>query len=250
MSTSYGSLCDDFYINMRVNTELELPDDRNTILHFCDRIQKQYPTMNTFFQRDDGGFCLSEDSEAGNYKKVVIGADHVFSGAFNPASIEDVNDQNRFILDHMTYALGINHLDINNLEIMYAMDFDYEGNHDAVFAEALFKDTPLTNLLDMHEASPIGFAPSFLIGLTDDCRLQAKVSFESNTSAYNVRTGKYDDCGSLSVYLTVRQYPVPSERFDCQSAYELQQHYCENLMNDKIIPNIITPIVGELAHRR
>ena len=250
MTTSYGSLCDDFYINMRVNTELELPEDRDTILHFFDRVQKQYPTMNTFFQRDDGAFCLSEDTEAGSYKKVIIGPDHVFGGAFNPAAIDEVDDLNRFVLDHMTYALGVNHLDVNNLELMYAMDFDYDGNHDEVFAEALFKDTPISNFLDMPDAAPLGFAPSFLIGLTEDCRLQAKVSFESNTGAYNVRTGKYSDCGSLSVYLTIRQYPVPSERFDCLSAYEIQKHYCETLMNDKVIPNIITPIVGALSHRR
>ena len=250
MTTSYGSLCDDFYINLRVNTQLELPEDRDTILHFFDRVQKQYPTMNTFFQREDGEFCLSEDTEAGSYRKLVIGPDHIFCGSFNPHTVEEVDDQNRFILDHMTYALGVNHLDINNIELMYAMDFEYDGNHDEVFAEALFRDTPFMNFLDMPDATPLGFAPSFLIGLTDDCRLQAKVSFESNTTAYNVRTGKYKDSGALSVYLTIRQYPVPSERFDSLSAYEIQRHYCETIMNDKVIPNIVTPIVGALAHRR
>lgn len=250
MTTSYGSLCDDFYVNMRVNTQLELPEDRDTILHFFDRVQKQYPRMNTFFQREDGEFCLSEDAEAGSYRKVIIGPDHVFSGVFNPGSLEDVDDQNRFILDHITYALGVTHLDVNNIELMYAMDFDYDGNHDEIFAEALFRETPFCNFLDMPEASSLGFSPSFLIGLTNDCRLQAKVSFESSTNAYNVRTGKYKDCGPLSVYLTIRHYPVPNEKFDSLSAYEIQRHYCETIMNDKVIPNIITPIVGALSHRR
>ncbi len=251
MATSYGTLCDDFYVNLRVNTELELPEDRDTILHFFERVQKQYPRMNTFFQRpDDGSFCLSEDPESGNYRKVVIGPDHIFSGNYNPDSMADVDDQNRFILDHMSYSLGVNHLDINHLELLYAMDFDYDGNHDEVFAEALFKDTPLVNFLDMPGASPLGFAPSFTFGITEDCRVQAKVAFESSTNAFNVRTGKYKDCDPLSIYFSVCIYPDPNERFDPLAAYELQKHYGELLMNDKVIPNIVTPIVGALSHRR
>ena len=51
MATSYGLLCDDFYVNMILNTELELPTGRDTILHFFERIQRQFPAMNTFYQR-------------------------------------------------------------------------------------------------------------------------------------------------------------------------------------------------------
>jgi len=32
MSNAYSSLCDDFYLDMYVNTELELPTQRDTVL--------------------------------------------------------------------------------------------------------------------------------------------------------------------------------------------------------------------------
>ncbi len=41
---SYSSLCDDFYLDMYINTELELPTGRDTILSFFERIQKQFPS--------------------------------------------------------------------------------------------------------------------------------------------------------------------------------------------------------------
>ena len=39
MDNIYGSLCDEFYLEMYVNTELELPSQRDTILTFFERIQ-------------------------------------------------------------------------------------------------------------------------------------------------------------------------------------------------------------------
>ena len=41
-ANSYNSLCDDFYIDMYVNTELDLPTARDTILTYFERIQKQF----------------------------------------------------------------------------------------------------------------------------------------------------------------------------------------------------------------
>ena len=250
MTTSYGTLCDDFYVNMRVNTELELPSDRDTILHFYDRLQKQYPSMNTFFQRDEGEFCLSGDTELGSYRRIVVGSDHVFSGFYNPENFDDVDDQNQFMLDQIPYALGINHLDINNLELLYGMDFDYDGNHDEIFAEALFRDTPFSSLLDNEMVQPLGFDPEILIGLTKDCRFQAKLTLESRTGAYQARTGKYSESGPLSLFMIVRNYPDPSTKFDSLEAYQDIRGRIDELMNDKIIPNFVTPIVGALSHRR
>jgi len=47
----YSSLCDDFFVNMNLSTEMELPTNRETILHFFERLQKSYPTMRNFYCR-------------------------------------------------------------------------------------------------------------------------------------------------------------------------------------------------------
>ena len=149
MGTTYGSFCDDFYINMNLNTELELPRERDTILHFFERIQRQFPTMNTFYQRETGEFCLEENREAGSYRWVTVERDRVSSGYVNPESLEQVDEQHRLILDLVPFALGISNLDIDSLDVMFGMDFDYQGNHDEVLADAVFGDTPFALLLDM-----------------------------------------------------------------------------------------------------
>ena len=56
----YANLCDDFYVNLNLSTEMELPNNRETVLHFFERIQKQYPTMRNFYCRDRGDFVRED----------------------------------------------------------------------------------------------------------------------------------------------------------------------------------------------
>ncbi len=64
----YSSLCDDFYVNINLSTEMDLPASRETILHFFERLQKEYPTMRNFYCREKGDFILEEDKESGSYR--------------------------------------------------------------------------------------------------------------------------------------------------------------------------------------
>ena len=84
----YSSLCDDFYVNMNFGTEMELPANRETVLHFFERVQKTYPTMRNFYCRDRGDFVLEEDKDQGTYRWCTIEPRRVCSGQVNPASIE------------------------------------------------------------------------------------------------------------------------------------------------------------------
>ena len=249
MATSYGSLCDDFYLNMVLNTELELPTERDTILHFFDCVRRKFPQMGTFYQRETGEFCLDEDREAGSYRWVTVERDRVSSGHVNPDRLEDADELHRFILELIPYTLSVNDLDIDSLDVVFGMDFDYQGNHDEILAEALFRDTPFMNLLDLPQARPLGFDPSILISLSDDCRLQGRISFESRTGAYQVRTGKYKEEEQLSLYLAIRQYSSPSGSFASINSYDNQRNLCEEIMNDHVICNFVNPILGAISHR-
>ena len=53
MSISYSSLCDDFYIDMYINTRFDLPSERETLLTFFERITRQFPSMKAL-TRDSG----------------------------------------------------------------------------------------------------------------------------------------------------------------------------------------------------
>lgn len=250
MATSYGSLCDDFYVNMNLNTELELPTERDTILHFFERVQRQFPTMNSFYQRETGEFCLDEDRQSGSYRWIAIESDRICSGYVNPDSLAQADEQHRLVLDLVPYTLGVNHLDVDSLDVIFGMDFDYQGNHDEILAEALFGDSPFATLMDIPNAIPMGFDPTVLVGLSEDCRCQAKISFESRTGAYQLRTKKYKEDEQLSLSLAIRQYPDPSTRFSSVESYNHQRALCEEIMTERVIPKFVNPITGAIAQRR
>ena len=72
----YSSLSDDYYVNMNLNTEMELPQSRETVLHFFEQIQKHYPGMRNFYNRERGEFVLEEDKDQGTYRWATVETDY------------------------------------------------------------------------------------------------------------------------------------------------------------------------------
>ena len=177
MSNSYSSLCDDFYLDMCVNTELELPSQRDTILTFFERVEKQFPSMSNFSRRNNTDCCLQGDRSSGRYRWVALEADRVASGVVNPDSFEAAYEQDRLVLDLMPYMLGINHLDVDSLDVTFAMDFEYSGNHDEVITEALLNETAFGSLLDLPSAKPIVCSPSIVVIRTKSLFLSLLLPF-------------------------------------------------------------------------
>jgi hypothetical protein len=250
MSTSYNSLCDDFCLDMYINTELDLPSERSTLLSFFERIQKQFPSMGNFYRREQGQFCLEEVREKGLYRWVTVEADRIGSGFVNPPNFEQAYEQDRLIIELVPYMLGVSHLDIDSLDVTFGMDFMYRGNHDEIIAEALFGSSVFGCLLDLPHSKAIGFSPTVLTAISEDCRTQARISVESKTSCYEVRSERYTSDEPISVYFTVRQYPVPTEKFDALKSFKRQCELAEELMANKILPNIVRPLISAIAQRQ
>ena len=85
---SYSSLCDDFYVDMYINTELDLPTGHDTILSYFERIQKQFPSMGNFYRRENNECYLEEDRSGGQYRLVSLEIDRIGSGMANPHDFE------------------------------------------------------------------------------------------------------------------------------------------------------------------
>jgi len=250
MSTSYSSLCDDFFLDMHVNTELDLPTERDTVLTFFERIQKQYPSMAGFFRRDNDNFCLEEDRKSGRYRWISLEKDRIGSGVVNPESFEDAWSQSRLVLELIPYMLSVSPLDIDALDVTFGMDFDYYGNHDEVISEALFGSTALNCLLDLPQAKAIDFSPGVVISLSEDCRSQARISVESKTSVYEPDRTKQSSDEAISLSFTIRQYPSPEGRFDSLKSFEDQCRIANELMAGKIVPNFVLPLTNVIAQKR
>lgn len=250
MTNSFNSLCDDFYVDMHVNTELDLPSERDTVLTFFERIRKQFPKMNNFYRRDNGDFCLEQFREGVKYRWVMLELDRICAGCANPADMEEAYSVQRLVLELAPYMLGVSSLDIDSLDITFSMDFDYRGNHNEVIADALFATSAFNTFLELPSARCAGLNPTAVFTLDKDCFTQARISVESRTGIYEIRNGKFKQDEPISLYFTIRQHGKCHEHFDALSSFDQQCRTAEELMAEKIIPNFVGPLTNAIAQRR
>ena len=250
MSNSYSGLCDDFYLDMYINTKLDMPKQRDTILAFFERIQKQFPSMGCFSRRENDEYYLEESRSTGQYRWIALKTDHIGSGVANPSNLEDAYDQDKLVIELVPYMLSISHLDIDSLDVTFAMDFDYAGSHDEVIAEALFGSTAFNCLLDLPAAKPIAFSPTMVVALSDDCNTQGRISVESKTSIFEPGIKRQGTDEAISLSFTIRQYPPGTDKFDAMKSFEDQCRLAEELMAEKIVPNFVQPLTNVIAQKR
>lgn len=242
----FAKFSDDFYVNMNLNTEMELPQSRDTILHFFEQLQKQYPTMRNFYSRERTEFVLEEDKDAGNYRWASIEAKRICSGFVNPPSIDEAIGQHRLVLELIPYTLSVSPLDCESLNVMYGFDYTYRGNHNELLVEALGVLPAFEPLADLEGATMICHEPSIQFALDDDCRIQCRLSIETRTSAYHVRTGEYPE-EQLSVYLTARRYGSLDAGETYVSAMDRLTKICQDLVDNYVVDNILRPLQHTIA---
>jgi len=245
----YSSLCDDFGVYVYLNTKMELPSNRETILHFFDSLQKTYPQMTDFDCRENGEYVLEEDREQGSYRWVTFESKRLSSGYVNPAEVEAADSYHERILELAPYHLDLNPLDCEALDVLFAFDFMFSGNHDEVVAEALGMNTTLESLLQVAGTKVINFEPSVMLSLDENCRLQCRLSVETRTNAYQIRTGQFPEA-PISVYFTVRQYwgRQPYKTFG--ESYKNQRKIVQELVDHHIIPAVIRPLAQAIAAKQ
>jgi hypothetical protein len=245
----YSSLCDDFGVYVYVNTKMELPTRRETVLHFFDSLQKTFPQMTDFDTRENGEYVLEEDREQGSYRWVTLESQRFCSGYVNPPDLESADVQHERVLELAPYHLDFGALDCEALDVLFAFDFMFSGNHDEVVAEALGLNTTLENLVQMPGARVINYEPSLMLALDEGCRLQCRLSIETRTNTFQVRTGQYPEA-PISVYFTVRQYwgRQPFKNFG--DSYKNQRRICQELVDSHIIPSIIRPLAQTITNKQ
>lgn len=247
---SYSSFCDDLYLDMYINTELDLPTERDTILYFFERIRKQFPSMGCFYRREKNEYCLEEEEKVGQYRWITLEPDRIGSGVVNPSNFDMAYQQDKLVLELVPYMLSISSLDIDSLDVTIAMDFDYSGSHDEIIAEALFGQTAFSSLLDLPGSKAIGFSPAVVVALSDDERTQARISIESKTSIFEPRRKSRATDEAISLSFTIRQYPQSTEIFDPLKSFNYQCRLAQEIMDEKVIPNFVKPLTEKIAQKR
>lgn len=242
----YSSLCDDFYVNMNLGTEMELPTSRETVLHFFERIQKTYPTMRNFYSRDRGDFVLEEDKDQGTYRWCTIEPRRVCSGQVNPDTVSDALSQHKLVLELAPYTLSVSPLDCEALDLLYGFDFTYRGNHNQLLVEALGLSPALERIAEIPHATVISHEPMITVALDAECRLQFRVSVEARTNAYHVRTGDYPE-EQLSVYVTARQYGSLGPDHTYAETMDRLNEVCLEMLEAHVIEHVLQPLARTIA---
>jgi hypothetical protein len=242
----YSSLSDDFYVNMNLSTEMDLPGTRETVLHYFEQIQKQYPQMRNFYAREKNDFILEEDKDRGSYRWCSIEPRRVSSGYVNPPSCEATLEQHRLALDLAPFALSVSPLDCEALDLMMGFDFTYRGNHNQLIAEALGVCPALERLAGYPGATTISYEPSYTLAFDEDCRIQCRFGIEPRSNAYQVRTGEFQE-EQLSVYVTARQYGSLDAGVTYVAMLDKLWKVLQEVVDNYVIDSVLQPLARTIA---
>lgn len=242
----YSTIADDFYINMNLSTEMDLPKSRETVLHYFEQIQKKYPEMRNFYARDKNDFVLEEDKDRGAYRWCSIEPRRICSGQVNPESPDEAISQHSLALELAPYALSMSTLDCEALDLLMGFDFTYRGNHNNVLVEALGVSPAMERMAAIPGATIINNEPSLTFALDEDCRIQCRVSVEARTNAYQIRTGEYQD-DQLSVYVTARQYGSLAADQTFVKTLDRLWEVCRDMVDNYVIDSVLQPLARTIS---
>lgn len=241
MATSFGALCTDFYVNQKLAVKMDLPGDRETILHLFDRVRGDHPAMKRF-RRFSDELSLESSRRDGAYQWLALRANSVRCGHVNPDTLDEAYDLHRLILKLIPYNLTISPLDVDYQELLFGFDLEARDNQHEIIFDALFADSPLGSLLDCGpDARCIDTQPIFGVSLNEGCDLQAFFEVKASTSSRQVRSGKFRT-EPISILLTLRKLgPVESPESLIEH-FDLMARTAERLANDRVVPDLLTPI--------
>jgi len=240
MATSFGALCTDFYVNSKLGLKMDLPSDRDTVLHLFDRIRAEVPVMHRFRRYSDE-FALESARRDGEYQWLALRQRSVRAGHVNPESMDQAFVLHKAILELAPYYLALSPLDVDYFEVMLGFDLDCKANHNRIVYEALLQDTPLGGLVDVNGGRPIDVQPLFGAALDDRCGLQAFFEVKTRTSLGQIRADRYRT-EPISILLTVRRMGPIDKAEDLPAWLSELRRDAERLATEKVVPNLLTPI--------
>jgi hypothetical protein len=248
MSNVFNTVCDDFYVNLRVGTQMPLPTNRETLLHFFEQIQKAFPDM-TRFRRHENEYAIEEDRERDTYRWMSVEPQRLSCGQVNPDTIDTSLRLHRTVLEQAPHALGLSRVEIDYIDLLLGFDLEYAGNHDEIVAETLFADSPMACLLDEEETKPVDFQPTVTVALTSDMRLQARVDVVTRSNGSQNRGGEPANGDVISVYLIVRRFFGDRLTEPLEAMLGSLADRAENLAHKHVVPKIVQPIRTAIGSR-
>jgi len=249
MSMFFGAICDEFSVSTRLFLKLDLPSNRETVLHFFDRLRKDFPDLNRLRKRSDGALILEQGSDVPSRVWVRLEKACLRFGDINPPDMDRSQRLAELVLDQAPYHLSLGELDVDRIDMSYHFDLDYRGNHDQLVAETLFADSPLAAMLTgEHAQHIIECQPCVGIALTEDCEVQAYAELRSRSTTYEACTGQHE-ARPLTVALRLRQYWMVGRHSSLLTVHNRLRRYAERLAGEFVVPMIVNPLAQAIASR-
>lgn len=250
MTHSLGAQCDEFYINCRLFLKLDMGLDHESILHFFDRIRKDYPSLKKLRRREGGAFSLEDESDdAGSRRWVRLETNNIKFGNVAPSDLDEARPFGKLILTQAPYYLTLSDLVYDHLEVVYGFDLRYRGNHDKLIADTLLSEHLAGEFLFSDKAHHVLDAqPCFGVALNEECDMQAYVEVKSRTSAYEVRNDNFPGA-PISVLLTVRRYWGLADGVPPNELLSILFDTADELATEKIVPSFVNPLAAAIAGR-
>lgn len=244
MATSYGALCTDFYINAKLAVKMDMPSERETVLHFFDRVRKSLPSMSRF-RRYDGELALESSRSEAEYRWLAMRRNCLRTGHVNPDTMGVAGDFHKFLLELAPFHLTLSPLDIDYLEVLFGFDLECEQDHDQIVYEALYADSPLGGLGQVPNGKVLDVQPVFGVSLSESGDTQAY--YEVKTRPRN-RRGKASRNGEpISLFMTVRRYGPIDDLKSLKKWYDDAVRQADTLCSEHLVPDLLTPIARHIT---
>lgn len=238
MATSFGALCTDFYINLKLALKMDLPSDRETVLHMFDRVRAEMPQLERF-KRFSDELALESPRSEGEYQWLALRRQSIRCGHVNPETMDAGFALQELALKLAPFYLAISPLDIDYLELMFGFDMECKANHHELINEALMEHTAMSRLLEVEGARPMDVQP--VVGFVLPDRTQVFFEVKPRTSVGQVRAGRFRT-EPISVVLTVRR-GGPVDKVERLNVWlEELRDQAERLAHDKLVPELVAPI--------
>lgn len=245
MATSFGALCTDFYINQKLALKMDLPGERETLLHFFDRIRKSYPQINRF-RRFENELALESSRREAEYRWLALRRNSMRSGIVNPPTMDQAHRFHHDLLELAPSFLSLSALDIDHLEVLFGFDLECPADHDRIIYQALIEPSPMAEILKLPDAKCLDVQPAFGLSLTPDGSTQAYFEVKTRPRSRRGSAKRYEG-EPISLFVTLRRYGPFDNVTDLPALYDQLAQQAEQLATERLVPHMLTPIARHIT---
>lgn len=245
MTTSFGALCNDFYINQKLALKMDLPSDRETLLHLFDRVRKSMPGMDRL-RRFQTELALESTRKEEEYQWLALRRASVRTGHVNPKDMAKGYELHKLVLELAPYHLTISPLDVDHLELLFGFDLECANNHDEVVYDALFAHSPMAPLMQVKGAKTIDVQPVFGMTLSEKGDYQCFFEVKTRPKTRRGRVSKFRD-EPISILLTLRKFGPIDDISQLKTEFDQMAAKAEQLAVEQLVPNLLTPIARQIT---